>query len=64
LGLVVVLTLVGGCGTSGPSDSEQQVLAKDYAPANLAREYEKHGEPEQAAEVRQSASRDERGDRQ
>ena len=45
-----------GCASSGPSDADQQQLAKDYSPENVAAEYDKAGKHEEAEEVRRNAA--------
>lgn len=51
--LVVGLVAVG-CA-SGPSDGDQQKLAKDFSPENVAKEYEKQGKFKEAEEIRRNA---------
>ena len=58
LALVVASAVVGGCVSGGPTDSDQQKLAKDFSAENVAKEYEKKGMQKEAEEVRRSAQRD------
>jgi len=40
---------------STPSDADQQKMANDWSPENVAKEYEKKGMFKEAEEVRRSA---------
>jgi hypothetical protein len=53
--LLLLCTFLYGCGPSLPSDADQQRLAKDWSPENVAKEYEKKGMQKEADEVRRSA---------
>ncbi|AIE87996.1 hypothetical protein [Fimbriimonas ginsengisoli] len=62
LGILLVAGLmVVGCSASGPSDADQQKLAKDFSPENVAKEYEKQGKMKEAAEVRASMKQGQQG---
>lgn len=52
--LLLAVCVIGGCSGS-PSDSDQQALAKEWSPENIAKEYEKQGKHAEAEEVRRSA---------
>lgn len=59
LGLLAVgAGVLAGCASGGPSDADQQALAKDFSAENVAKEYEKKGMTKEAEEVRNSAKRD------
>jgi hypothetical protein len=53
---LLCLTVTGGCVGSGPSDADQQKLAKDWSPDKVAEAYEKAGKHAEAEEVRRNAS--------
>ncbi len=58
--LLAAATVLGGCVGSTPSDSEQQQLANEWSPENVAREYEKQGKLKEAEEVRRNAQQQDR----
>jgi len=65
LGLVVVSCMIlGGCVSSGPSDADQQKLAKDWSAENVAQAYEKAGKQKEADEVRRNARSQQQGQEQ
>ncbi len=53
--------MLAGCASGGPTDSDQQKLAKDFSPETVAKEYEKQGKHEEAAEVRRSMKKSDEG---
>lgn len=54
--LLLAVLAIGGCSAGGPSDADQQKLAKDFGAENVAKEYEKKGMMKEAEEVRRSAA--------
>lgn len=53
--LFLVIGLIASGCASGPSDADQQRLAKDFSAENVAKEYEKQGKFKEAEEVRRNA---------
>src|ERR1700733_2544077 len=62
--LAFVGAVLVGCGASGPSDSDQQKLAKEYSPENVAAAYDKAGKHKEAEEVRKTAAAGQQGGQQ
>lgn len=62
VGVLALLVFAAvACGPKEPSDADQQQLAKDFSPENVAREYEKKGMMKEAEEVRRNAKSGEQG---